>query len=99
MSSYRTRIAEAIADLKDRSPGSTSRTIKKCVQTNMPADEEWKKSMFLKGLKKMVADGDLVQTDDYYMFSRKFLEEKKKSAGAPNDAAVSCRSILFKYNQ
>ena len=95
MSSYRARIVEAIANLKARSPGSTALAIKRCVRANMPADEEWTNSVFLNALKKMVADGDLVQTDDNYMFSQKFLEKsiQKKSASADTDtAAVSSSS-------
>jgi len=96
--SYRTRIAEAIANLKGRSPGSTDLAIKKCVRACMPADEEWKNSVFLNALKKMVSDGDLVQTDDRYMFSQKFWEEniQKKSAGARKDVAVS--TSLYQFN-
>ncbi|EJK63397.1 hypothetical protein THAOC_15944, partial [Thalassiosira oceanica] len=96
MSSYRTRIVEAIVNLKARSPGSNSLTIKKCVRANMPADEEWTNSVFLNALKKMVADGDLVQTEDHYMFSQKFWEEKvQKSAGASKDAAAVSSSRLW----
>jgi histone H1/5 len=59
--SYKSGITAAIAELKDRS-GSSMISIKKYMQSNLPADKKWMNTQFLNALKTLVAAGTLVQT-------------------------------------
>ena len=103
--SYRALIADAIVKLKDRTPGSTACSIKKHMEANMSEDEMMINSVFRDALKKMVAEGELSQAGECYMFNEKFLANgKKKSASADGTdtkkAAVSSGCIrLVNANQ
>ncbi|KAL7535415.1 hypothetical protein ACHAWF_005160, partial [Thalassiosira exigua] len=57
--------------LKDRT-GSSSIAIKKHMQAVMPADKKWSNAIFLSTLKRLVADGDLVQVKNSYKLSADF---------------------------
>ena len=76
--SYEAGIITAITELKDRT-GSSSIAIKKHMQANLPAVKKWLNATFLSALKKMVADGDLVQLKASYKISADY---KKKAAAS-----------------
>ena len=86
--SYKAGIVSAITALKDRE-GSSSIAIKKHMHIGLPRNFEWMNATFLAALKKMVADGDLVQNKDSYKLS---LDFKKKCPGF-------YEKELEKYNQ
>ena len=81
--SYKAGIFEAITTLKDRT-GSSSIAIKKHMQANLPKDKKWMNATYLAALKKMVADGDLVQNKNSYKLSADF----KKKASKPKKKAA-----------
>ena len=80
--SYSAGIIAAIANLKDHT-GSSSIAIKKTMQASMPKDKKWMNATFLAALKKMVADGTLVQNNASYKLS-----PKKKEETAPQEERV-----------
>lgn len=63
--SYGEGISAAITELNDPA-GSSSSAIKKSMQANMPARKKWLNSTFQSTLKKMTADGVLVQAKAAY---------------------------------
>ena len=69
--------------LKDHT-GSSYIAIKKTVQASMPKDNKWMNATFLAALKKMVADGTLVQNNASYKLS----PEKKEEETAPPEERV-----------
>ena len=79
--SYKAGIVAAITELKDRT-GSSSIAIKKHMQANLSKDKKWMNATFLSALKKMVADGDLVQNKNSYKLSADF--KKKASKRRPS---------------
>ena len=83
--SYKAGIIIAITELKDRT-GSSSITIKKHMQANLPADKKWLNGMFLNALKKAVVDGDFVQNKSSYKLSADY---KKKAADASKPKKVA----------
>ena len=83
--SYKAGIFAAITELKDRT-GSSSIAIKKHMQANLPSDKKWMNGMYLKALKKAVADGELVQTKGSYKLSAAY-KDKAKKASKPKKAA------------
>ena len=74
--SYKAGIFAAITELKDRT-GSSSIAIKKHMQANLPSDKKWTNGMYLKALKKAVADGELVQTKGSYKLSAAYKDKAK----------------------
>ena len=80
--SYAAGIITAISGLKDRT-GSSSIAIKKTMQASMPKDKKWMNATFLAALKKMVADGVLVQNKSSYKLGAKAKQAPKKKAAAP----------------
>ena len=80
--SYAAGIITAITGLKDRT-GSSSIAIKKTMQASMPKDKKWMNAAFLAALKKMVADGVLVQNKSSYKLGAKAKKAPKKKAAAP----------------
>ena len=80
--SYAAGIITAITGLKDRT-GSSSIAIKKTMQASMPKDKKWMNAAFLAALKKMVADGVLVQNKSSYKLGAKAKQAPKKKAAAP----------------
>ena len=77
--SYKAGIVTAITELKDRT-GSSSIAIKKHMQANLPKDKKWMNATYLAALKKMVADGDLVQNKASYKLSAEFKKKASKSS-------------------
>eukprot|EP00571_Detonula_confervacea_P016055 CAMPEP_0172307910 /NCGR_PEP_ID=MMETSP1058-20130122/8667_1 /TAXON_ID=83371 /ORGANISM="Detonula confervacea, Strain CCMP 353" /LENGTH=638 /DNA_ID=CAMNT_0013020217 /DNA_START=36 /DNA_END=1952 /DNA_ORIENTATION=+ len=75
---YRAGIIAAITELKDRT-GSSSITIKKHMQANLPANKKWLNGMFLNALKKAVADGVLAQVKASYKLSADYKKMVKES--------------------
>ena len=84
--SYKEGIIGAITALGDRT-GSSSIAIKKHMQANLPADKKWLNGMFLKALKKAVADGDLTQVKSSYKLSAAFKAKAKKKSAPKKKAA------------
>ena len=80
--SYKAGIFTAITELKDRT-GSSSIAIKKHMQADMPKGKEWKNTVYLKALKKAVADGELTQNKGSYKLSAKTKAAKPKKKAAP----------------
>ena len=80
--SYKAGIVTAITELKDRT-GSSSIAIKKHMQANLPKDKKWMNATYLAALKKMVADGDLVQNKNSYKLSADFKKKSSKKKAAP----------------
>ena len=80
--SYKAGIVAAITELKDRT-GSSSIAIKKHMQANLPKDKKWMNATYLAALKKMVADGDLVQNKASYKLSADFKKKSSKKKAAP----------------
>jgi histone H1/5 len=80
--SYKAGIIKAITELKDRT-GSSSIAIKKHMQADMPKGKEWKNTVYLKALKKAVADGELTQNKGSYKLSAKTKAAKPKKKAAP----------------
>jgi len=76
--SYKEGIVRTVEALKDRT-GSSMISIKKIMQTDLPSDKKWMNTIFLTGLKSLVAAGDLVQVKNSYKLSPDF---KKKKAAA-----------------
>ena len=58
--SYKAGIAAAIADMKERN-GSSLISIKKWMQSKLPADKKWLNAQFLQALKSAVLAGELVK--------------------------------------
>ena len=87
--SYKAGIITAITELNDRSrSGSSSAAIKKHMQANLASDKKWLNKQFLNALKKMVADGDLVQTKNSYKFSADYKKAAKKKQGGKKKKAA-----------
>ena len=103
--SYREGIISAITQLKDRSPGSSSIAIKKCMQSNFPLDKKWQNHIYLSTLKKLVSGGDIIQTKGAYKLSvqlkakvnaskkKKNAPSKKMNSSAPEQARVARVSL------
>jgi len=89
--SYKAGIFAAITELKDRT-GSSSIAIKKHMQANLPSDKKWMNGMYLKALKKAVADGELVQTKGSYKLSAAY-KDKAKKASKPKKAAPKKKAV------
>jgi len=89
--SYSAGIIAAITGLKDRT-GSSSIAIKKTMQASMPKDKKWMNATFLAALKKMVADGVLIQNKGSYKLGAKAKKAPKKKATAPKKAAPKKKS-------
>ena len=89
--SYAAGIITAITGLKDRT-GSSSIAIKKTMQASMPKDKKWMNATFLAALKKMVADGVLIQNKGSYKLGAKAKKAPKKKATAPKKAAPKKKS-------
>jgi hypothetical protein len=90
--SYAAGIIAAITGLKDRT-GSSSIAIKKTMQASMPKDKKWMNATFLAALKKMVADGVLVQNKGSYKLGAKAKKAPKKKAAAPKKSAPKKKSV------
>jgi histone H1/5 len=80
--SYKAGIITAITGLKDRT-GSSSISIKKSMQANLPAGKKWLNAMFLGALKKMVAEGVLTKTKDSYKISADYKKKASKPKKVP----------------
>jgi len=68
---YKSAIIRALEDLKDHhAHGSSLAAIKKHVEASMSDDGKvWKDTVFLRTIKAMVENGDLIQTEDHYKIS------------------------------
>ena len=82
--SYKQGIIDAILELKDRT-GSSSISIKKLMQSKLPADKKWMNATYLAALKHGVASGDFVQVKNSYKLSAPF---KAKLNKPPKKAKV-----------
>ena len=88
--SYREGIISAITQLKDRSPGSSSIAIKKCMQSNFPLDKKWQNHIYLSTLKKLVlSNSDIIQTKGAYKLSVQLKAKVKVNASKKNKNAPS----------
>jgi len=75
--SYKQGIIDAILELKDRT-GSSSISIKKLMQSKLPADKKWMNATYLAALKHGVASGDFVQVKNSYKLSAPFKAKLSK---------------------
>ena len=96
--SYAAGIITAITGLKDRT-GSSSIAIKKTMQASMPKDKKWMNAAFLAALKKMVADGVLVQNKSSYKLGAKAKKAPKKKAAAPKKKSAPKKKAVSSINR
>jgi histone H1/5 len=75
-------IVTTITGLKDHT-GSSFIAIKKLMQAILPPNKKWLNAMFLGALKKMVADGILVNVKDSYKISADYKKKASKPKNAP----------------